>query len=108
MIRFRIKNQDSEPILTEWVEETLGDLSKQTAAQRVTELRRDHPESEISVERSSVIPRKKQKLVRFKIQDKGNQLYYSAVFPIEQKDARLAEIKERHPDAEITPEEREV
>jgi|ERR1041384_3172683 hypothetical protein len=108
MIRFQITNPESEPFQTEWADEVLGDLSKQTAAQKVAELRRDYPKAAISVERSSIIPRKKQQVVRFKIKEKEDYTYYSAVFPIEQKDIKLAEIQERHPKAEIIPEEYEI
>lgn len=108
MIRFQIKNPDAEPFFTEWADEVLGDLSKQTAALQVADLRREHPNAEISIERSSVIPRKKQKVVRFKIQAKDDFTYYSVVFPIEQKDEQLAKIREKHPNAKVTPEEREV
>lgn len=107
MIRFQVKNPDST-FFTEWSEETLGDLSTQTAAKQVAELRREHPLAEISVERSSVIPRRKQTVVRFVIKELGDQTYYSKVFPIEQHDIKLAQIRERHPKAEITPEIREV
>lgn len=108
MIRFQIKNPNAEPFHTEWVEEVLGDLSSQTAAKQVAELRREYPDAEISVKRSSVIPRKKQQVVRFKIQEKDNFTYYSDAFPIEQKEIKLAQIREKHPKAEITPEEKEV
>lgn len=99
MIRFR-----AGLFVTDWEEETLGDLSTQTAAKRVAELRREHPDAVITLERSSVIPRKKQRVVRFKIKQKDD-LYYSAVFPVEQKDIKLAQIREKHPKAEITAEE---
>lgn len=107
MIRFHVKTDD-EVLSTSWQEEVLGDLSRQTAAQKVSELRREHPEGIISVERSSVIPRKKSQVVRFKIQYRNNDTYYSAVFPIEQKDIKLAEIQKKHPKATITSEERDV
>ena len=119
MIRFRIDNGDT-PILTEWVDEMLGDLHQQTAAQRVAELRRDYPTSAISVERSSVIPRKKQKVVRFRVHltagvddgvvgslPKDTDVFTTPV-PIAQKDEEFASLKARFPQAVITPEEREL
>lgn len=107
MIRFRITKLEGDPVVTDWTEEILGDLSVQTAAKYVADLRREHPDGVITVERSSVIPRKKQVVVRFKIQEKDD-LYYSAVFPIEQKDEQLVKVQTRHPEAEITVEEREI
>lgn len=108
MIRFQIKNPESEPFLTEWVDEITGDLSVQTAAQKVAELRREHPDGEISIERSPIIPQKKQTFVRFKIQDKSDRTLYSIPFPLSEKDAQMERLKQEYPQAEISAEEREI
>lgn len=106
MIRFRVKNPDSE-FNTEWQDEVLGDVKTQTAARQVSKLRQEYPDAEISVERLGVIPRKKRKMVRFKIKDRDT-LFYSIIFPIEQKDEQMGKLHEKFPKAEITPEERNV
>jgi hypothetical protein len=89
------------------MDEVLGDVSTQTATREVARLRTEHPDAAISVERSSIIPRQKRSVVRFKIQEKDD-LYYSAVFPVEQQDDQYNRIRKLHPDAEITPEVWEV
>lgn len=105
MIRFQIKRPNGDIILTEWHEETLGDLSRQTAAQQVAKLRQEYPDGEISVERTSVIPRKKQQMVRFKISQKNDVTMHSIGIPLQHKDAELARLKEKFPDAKITAKE---
>ncbi len=104
MIRFRIDDGE-QSTLTEWVDEVLGDPAVQTAAMRVAELRRDYPTAAISLERSSIIPRKKVAVVRFKIVD-GEATLYTIPFPIAERDEQLARLVEKYPDAEIIPEER--
>lgn len=109
MIRFHITNPNAEPsVVTEWHEEVLGDLGRQTAAQQVARLREEYPDAEISVERSTVIPRKKQQMVRFRIAQKGDRTMYSIGIPVEHKEPELARLKAKFSDAEITIEEFEV
>lgn len=105
MIRFQIKNPDRKPFVTEWHEEVLGDLIRQTAAQQVARLREEYPDAEISVERSTVIPRKKQQMVRFKISQKGDRTMYSIAIPAEHKEPELVRLQSKFTGAEITAQE---
>lgn len=105
MIRFSVTQVDVDPIFTEWEHEPLRSGPVHTAVQRMSELRQQYGRSAvISIERTTVIPETVKRLVRFKIDEGENKIRYSKTFPIAEQEARLIEMKEKFPKAEITPE----
>lgn len=104
MIRFKIMQGESEPVLTEWENEPVRAGGIPTATQRMTELRKTYgSDARISIERTTVIEEPDRRQVRFKIETKKST-HYSLPFPIAERDERLAEMKEKHRKATITEE----
>lgn len=102
MIRFKITEKDKYDVFTSWEDELVrAGMGPHTAVQRMSELRAVYgKDAAISIERTTVIPDADHRQVRFKIVE-GRKTRYSKTFPIAEKEQRLAEIKEKFPEAEV-------
>lgn len=101
MIRFHVKTKDAT-ITTEWQDEPITHgAGPQTAVVAMTELRREHPDAAISIERTTVIPKPEQNQARFKIRLPNNETRYSKVVNESEADKLLAELREKFPKAEV-------
>lgn len=102
MIRFKIVNGD-DILLTPWAEEPVRHgAGPQTAVVAMTELRQQHPDAAISIERTTVIPKPDANQVRFKIQV-GQATYYSRVVSEGgEAEALLSELQKNYPRGVIT------
>lgn len=99
-IRFRIADECSE-----WEPElvrTRASGEVPTAVRRITELRRRNPEAAIAIERrgDSRSPNPSP-YVRFRIKN-GEELRYSRMVHLDEKEEILEQIRESFPKAEIT------
>lgn len=89
-LRFRIQNRDTTSF-SEWVNETIQHAGPQsTAAQIMTQLRREHPNAAISIERDVKPAIERAVMVRFKIdvtdKDGNGATLYSKSVPESESD----------------------
>lgn len=83
MGKLRFKIVDGENVsFSEWVDEAIQHAGPQsTAAQVVAQLRKDHPNAALSIEREVVPPIQRPAMVRFKVDVGDNTFYFTRAVP---------------------------
>lgn len=121
MIRFKIVQPDQEPIFSEWKDEPFkhGPQNVPTATALIGELRQQYPDAAISIERTTVIPIPPWQMFRYDIFVRDGQqtvidrdgersvhlinaTIQSRPFQEAEREAVIAEIRKKFPDAKLT------